>query len=416
MNQNSEIYDLIVVGGGASGMMASGVAGEKGRKVLLIEKNKNLGEKLKITGGGRCNITNADYDLHAFLAHYGKAKDFLYSPFSQFGVKETFNFFEFRGLPLVVQARNRVFPKTEKAFDVFRVLEKYVRENKVKVLTGKPVTGIITKDKKIMAVRCGKEEYCARRFIFATGGLAHPETGSTGDGFKWLQKLGHTVLKPTPTIVPLSVKERWVKNLSGVSLSFMKITFFLDGKKQFSKTGKILFTHFGLSGPLILNLAGKVGDLLHSGVVTAKIDAYPDTDLGSLDKKITNILNLHKNKTMRKAMKNIAPNGMDGAILSLLNQNLSPEVKVHSITKEKRKEIARILNALPVTITGLMGYDRAVVADGGVPLTEVDTKTMRSKIIDNLYLTGDLLHINRPSGGYSLQLCWTSGFVAGSQS
>src|SRR3989338_670743 len=146
MNQNSEIYDLIVVGGGASGMMASGVAGEKGRKVLLIEKNKNLGEKLKITGGGRCNITNADYNLHAFLAHYGKAKDFLYSPFSQFGVKET--------------------------FDVFRVLEKYVRENKVKVLTGKPVTGIITKDKKIMAVRCGKEEYCARRFIFATGGLA----------------------------------------------------------------------------------------------------------------------------------------------------------------------------------------------------------------------------------------------------
>ncbi len=415
MKKEPEIYDVIVVGGGASGMMASGRAGEKGKNVLLIEKNRNLGEKLKITGGGRCNITNAEFIPQTFLANYGKARDFLYSSFSQFGVKETFDFFESRGLPLVVEARNRVFPKTQKALDVFRILEKYLRENKVKILTGKPVTGVIAKNKKIIAVRSGKEEFRARRFIFATGGLAHPETGSTGDGLKWLQKLGHTIVKPTPTIVPLAVKEKWVKNLSGVSLSFMKITFFLDGKKQFSKTGKILFTHFGLSGPLILNLAGKVGDMLHKGIVTATINVFPDTDLGAEDKKISNILNLNKNKTLRNIAKEIAPKGMSGALLSLLNQNLSPETKAHSITREKRKEISRILCSMPVTITGLMGYDRAVVADGGIPLEEIDTKSMRSKIFENLYLTGDLLHINRPSGGYSLQLCWTTGYVAGNQ-
>jgi predicted Rossmann fold flavoprotein len=210
----------------------------------------------------------------------------------------------------------------------------------------------------------------------------------------------------------LAVKEQWVKSLSGVSLSFMKITFFVEGKKKFFKTGKLLFTHFGLSGPLILNLAGKVGDLLQEGNVTATIDAYPDTDHGALEQKIIATFDAHKNKLLKNVFDVVVPHGMIEAVFSLL-PSIDPETKVHSVTKEQRKAIVNILKALPMTVTGLMGFDRAVVADGGIPLTEMDMKTMRSKLFPNLYITGDLLHIKRPSGGFSLQLCWTTGYVAG---
>ncbi len=412
--QNQDSYDVIVIGGGASGMMAAGRAAEGGKKILLLEKNKKLGEKLKISGGGRCNITNAEYDTRELLKHYGKTEQFLYSAFSQFGVKDTFSFFEKKGLPLVVQARKRAFPHTEKAFDVFATLEKYIRAGKVTVLNESPVTKINIAGKKIISVLCGKKEYKADSYILATGGVSHPETGSTGDGFDWLKDLGHSISDPTPTIVPLAVSDKWIKELAGVSLSFMKITFFMEGAKQFSKKGKVLFTHFGLSGPLILNSASQVADLLHSGSVTATIDAFPDTDLGALEKKIISVFDKNKNKMLKNVFGDIAPHGTTLAILSLLKDQINPDTKVHSVTKEQRKIIVNLLKALPVTITGLMGYDRAVVADGGVALSEIDTKTMRSKKIKNLFITGDLLHINRPSGGYSLQLCWTTGYVAGS--
>lgn len=412
--KNSEIYDVIVVGGGAAGMMAAGVSAGQGKKVLLLEKNKALGEKLKITGGGRCNVTNAEEDLRKFLKFYEDSEEFLYSPFSKFDNKATIKFFEEKGLPIVVQARKRAFPHTEKAFDVFAILDKYMKEGRVKVLTGNPVQKITT-DKnthKVVSVETPSGIYQAKAYIFATGGVSHPETGSTGDGFKWLRDLGHTVNNPTPTIVPLRVSDEWVHTLPGISLSFMKIIFYLDGKKQFSKTGKILFTHFGLSGPLILNSSKKVADLLHAGLVTAKIDAYPDTDLGALENKIIKIFDANKNKILRTVFKEIVPEGTAKGIEKIF-PNIDFNTKVHSVTKEQRKEIVRTLKALPINITDLMGFDRAVVADGGVILSEIDTKTMRSGLYDNLYIVGDLLHITRPSGGFSLQLCWTTGYVAG---
>ncbi len=412
--KSSEMYDCIVVGGGASGMMAAGVAGQSGKRVLILEKNKSLGEKLKISGGGRCNITNAEEDLRVFLKSYDKAADFLFSPFSQFDNKSTFTFFENLGLPLVVQARKRAFPNTEKAYDVYNTLKKYLEKGKVEVKYDSAVLKVV-KDggsKNIVSVQTKDGIYKAKSFIFATGGVSHPETGSTGDGFKWLRDLGHEVVNPTPTIVPLKTKDKWVHALAGVSLSFMKIIFYLDDKKQFSKTGKILFTHFGLSGPLILNSSKKVADLLHSGVVTAKIDAYPDTELGDLEKKIIKIFDANKNKALKNIFKDIVPPGCAKGF-ELLLKDIDFETKVHSVSKEDRKHIVQTLKALPVRIEGLMGYDRAVVADGGVVLKEIDTKTMRSKLYGNLYLTGDLLHINRPSGGFSLQLCWTTGYIAG---
>lgn len=406
-------YDVIVIGGGASGMMAAGRAAERGKRVLLLEKNKNLGEKLKITGGGRCNITNAEESEHIFLAHYGKAARWLYSSFAQFGVKDTFSFFEKRGLPLVIEEEKRVFPKTEKAADVVRALVGNLKEKNVEIRTEAAVSGFIAANGNIQKVIVDKEELAASSFILSTGGLSHPETGSTGDGFRWLEKIGHTVFAPTPDLVPIAVKDSWVKELSGITLSDAKITFFTDGQKKLSLKGKILFTHFGLSGPLILNGAKKVSDMLQEGAVTAIIDAFPDIDLGALDKKITEIFDANKNKAIKNVFAIIAPEGTAKAILPLL-KDIDPEKKVHSITKEERKEMVRLLKALPISISGLMGYDKAIVVDGGLSLQEIDAKTMRSKLYSNLYITGDLLNINRPSGGYSLQLCWTTGYVAGS--
>lgn len=413
MVRQSKIWDVIIIGGGASGLMAGAVASARGKSCLVIDKNKTPGEKLKITGGGRCNITNNEPDIHKLLKVYGEGAPYLYSPFSIFGVKDTFNYFESRGLPLVVQARNRVFPVTEKASDVFRVLEKELEKNNVSVKSNCTVKKINVCDNLIESVGTNNGLLYAKSFILATGGMSHPETGSTGDGLKWLKDIGHTVKDSSPDIVPLAVSDKWVKSLAGVSLSFMKITFFLEGKKQFSKLGKILFTHFGLSGPLILNSSKKVDDLLQQeGRVTAHIDAYPDTNEGKLEEFIIKVFDANKNKIWRTVLKDIVPEGITKAI-ELIETGLDFNTKVHSISKEDRKKFVKLLKNLPVEITNLMGYDRSIVADGGVSLKELDMKNMSSKLYKNLFITGDLLNISRNSGGYSLQICWTTGYVAG---
>lgn len=412
MKSKDQQFDVVIIGGGASGMMAAISAAELGKSVVILEKNASLGQKLDITGGGRCNITNAEFDIRKFLKIYGDAESFLHSPFSKFSAKDTFEFFESRGLPLVTQARNRVFPKTEKATDVCNLLKNEIRKLKITVMHKCSVKNILQDKELIIGIQTSQGVIKGLSYVLATGGMSHPETGSTGDGFVWLKNLGHTIKDPTPTIVPLAVDDAWIKSLPGVSLSFMKITFYTEGKKSFSKTGKVLFTHFGLSGPLILNSSSKVADLLHTGKVTAKIDAYPDTTLGTLEQQIIKVFDANKNKMLKTIFKEIVPAGTHDAIMTLLPE-INFETKVHSITRDERKSIANLLKELPVNILGLMGYDRAVVADGGVTLSEIDTRTMRSKKIRNLFVTGDLLHINRPSGGFSLQLCWTTGYVAG---
>lgn len=405
-------YDVIVVGGGPAGMMAAGTAAARGKSVLLIEKNKRLGEKLRISGGGRCNITNNERDVRKLLVRYGSAESFLYSAYSEFGVTDTFTFFESRGLPLVVEANNRAFPHTHNATDVERVMEEYCKVGNVEILLGTPVEKILTKSGSIIGVVAKGRTYTSASVVLATGGMSHKETGSTGDGFGWLRDLGHTVVAPTPSIVPIAVNDKWIKSLAGISMDDSKITFFVDEKKAFSKKGRILCTHFGLSGPLILNSAKLVGDLLHEGEVTAAIDSHPTLDSGTLEKRILSIFDENKNKVFKNVLKDFVPTGTAPAILSLFPASLA-ETKVHSVTRDERKMIVRTLKALPVSVKGLMGFDRAVVADGGMPLEEIDMRTMRSTKIPNLYVTGDLLHVNRPSGGFSLQLCWTTGYIAG---
>ena len=410
----TEKYDVLVIGGGASGMMVAGAASANGKRVLLIEKNSELGKKLKITGGGRCNITNATYNIDELLSKFDKAKPFLYSPFSQFGVEDTFKFFEKRGLPLIVEEKNRAFPKTQKAVDVHNVMYEYMNNKNVDFIKNNSVKKINldTSKTKIVSVETKKGVYTAKNYVIATGSSSHPETGSTGDGFNWLRELGHTVEPATPSIVPLKVKEKWVKELSGKSTKNMKITFSVNDKKSFSETGELLFTHFGLSGPLILNSSKRVSDLLHEGEVMASVDLFPDINLGQLEKNILEVFDNNKNKSFKNIAKEIMPEGLSDVLLySKIVEDTS--TKVHSVSKEERKKMANYIKALPITITGLMGMDKAVISDGGVSLKEIDTRTMKSKIISNLYLTGDILHINRPSGGYSLQLCWTTGYVAG---
>jgi predicted Rossmann fold flavoprotein len=408
-------YDVIVIGGGASGMFAAAIASSRGKNVLILEKNKELGKKLKISGGGRCNITNSEPDVRKYLARYEPNDKFLFSAFSEFSNLDTFNYFADRGLPLEVENNGRAFPYTRKAIDVFHVLEKELQKHNVTVLTESSVSKFNHTNGKIISVISNGTEYFADSFILATGGLSHPETGSTGDGFTWLRDLGHSISEPTPSIVPLAVSDSWIKSLSGTSFEDVKITFFVDNVKSFSKKGKVLCTHFGLSGPMILNSAKQVGELLHEGFVTATIDLFPSTDHGTLEKKIISLFDENKNKMLKNVFPQLVPSGTSSALETLFPE-INFETKVHSVTKDDRKLLVKRLKEFPVTITGLMGFDRAVVADGGVPLDELDTKTFRSKKISNLFITGDLLHINRPSGGFSLQLCWTTGFASGKNS
>jgi len=412
MSKNEHEYDVLVVGGGASGMMAAGVAAEQGKRVLLIEKNDTLGAKLAISGGGRCNIYNAERDSRTLLSNYGDAASFLHSAFAEFGVNETEGFFERLGITTTVEANNRAFPQSQRASDVVYALVSYLKKHDVDIRTDTAIARINTKEGKITSVLAQGFEFSASTYIFATGGMSHPETGSTGDGFAWLRELGHTVKEPTPTIVPLSAREAWIKSLKGTTLPGAKITFYLNGKKSFSKKGDILLTHFGLSGPIILNSAGLVADLLHEGAVTAAIDLFPGEDTGILSASMVKLFDSNKNKIVRNALTQFLPAGCAEAVLELL-PTLDPNKKVHSVTKEERRLIVDLVKAMPVTINGLMGYSRAVVADGGVMLEEMDMRTMRSKKISNLLISGDLLNITRPSGGYSLQLCWTTGYLAG---
>tara|TARA_B100000745_G_scaffold264490_1_gene189217 strand:+ start:14164 stop:15417 length:1254 start_codon:yes stop_codon:yes gene_type:complete len=407
-----EAFDVIVIGGGASGMMCASIAASGGKKVLLLEKNKELGKKLGITGGGRCNITNAEFDVKKFLSNFPQAGKFLHSPFSKFSVSDTFSYFKERGLPLVTEARNRVFPKSQKAADVVTVLKGDLGKNNVTVYTQAHVLSISQKNNTVVGVEMKDgTSYKAKCVVLAAGGMAAPETGSNGDGFHMLEKLGHTVFKPNPSIVPLKTDVQWVHRLSGTSCSFMELKFIQEGKVRLKKKGKLLFTHFGISGPLVLNSSYEVSELLHAGPVHASVNLFPDTNEGDLDRRIVKLFDRNKNKKLRNVLPELIQKSLAHAVIHLVGSKLG-EISVHSITRDERKKLVRTMQSLGFEITGTMGFDRAVIVDGGIDLTEVDFTNMTSRLYKNLYLLGDILNINRPSGGFSLQLCWTTAYVA----
>lgn len=405
-------YDVAVIGGGPAGMMAAGRAAECGARVVLLEKNASLGEKLLLTGGGRSNITNAEFDRNILLGKFGVAAKFLFSPLSRFGVQDAIDFFHALGMPTKVEAEKRVFPASDRSQSVFDALLRYMDQGGVTVLSDMEVAGLDVSDGEVTGVRLTDGERVeAHSYVLATGGKSRPETGSTGDGFRWLEKIGHTVIEPRPSLVPLRVREPWVHSLSGASFADAKLTVFQEGKKQESRRGKLLFTHFGLSGPLALNMSRNIGELLHGAPVILSVDLFPGTDMGEIDRRIQELFASQKNRQVK--------NSLDGLVAPLLVPvslglaGIDPDTPVHSVTRENRRALARVLKDLPMTVEGLLGTDKAIVTSGGIELAEVDFKDMRSRLYPNLYLVGDILNIDRPSGGYSLQLCWTTGFVAG---
>lgn len=405
-------FDVIVVGGGAAGMIAAGTAAVRGKSVLLLEQNSKLGEKLRITGGGRCNIVNAEYDLRTLLSNYGDAEQFLYSAYTRFGVKKTIEFFESIGVPIVVEDLKRAFPRSQSAEHVTEALVKWVRQTRVTIRMNSGVHKIHTENGEVRGVTTNAGTYYAPNIIIATGGISRPETGATGDGFKWLKKLGHTVARPDPDIVPLRVSDSWVRKLSGLSLQSVRVTFSVDGARAIKKEGRILFTHFGLSGPLIMNSAREVKKLLEKGAVTVSFDLHPKKDVAVLDTHVLALFGEHKNKMIKNVLGELMPKALIPTVLSFFPKEFGDK-KINSILVPERKPLVKLLKGLSASVEGLMGDDWAVISDGGVPLNEMNMRTMESEVVKGLYIVGDLLHINRPSGGFSLQLCWTTGRIAG---
>ncbi|MFA5870284.1 MAG: NAD(P)/FAD-dependent oxidoreductase [Candidatus Paceibacterota bacterium] len=412
MNSHT-IWDVAVIGGGQSGMMAAGRAAELGARVILIEKNETLGKKLLITGGGRCNLTNAEPSTRAFLSKLKGNDKFLFSPFAQMDIEKTISFFNDRGLSTKIEAGRRVFPTSDKSRSVLDVLVKYMKQGRVEILTKSSVNTLIKNVDNTFKIEIkDSKQIIARNVVIATGGTSRPETGSTGDGFMWLASLGHTVKEPNASLVPIAIHDTWVKTLQGITLTDIKINVLQNGKKQFGRLGNILFTHFGISGPTIINMSKDVRDLLQYGTVTIELDLFPNLDDGAINEKLKTLFIKEQNKKLINVICVLAPVAAFRSILINLSK-MNPDTFCHSITREDRLALAKLLKGVPMSVKEILGKEKAIVTSGGIPLTEVDTKTMQSKLHNNLYLTGDILDIDRPSGGYSLQLCWTTGYVAG---
>ncbi len=411
MTHQNKIYDVVVIGGGPAGMIAAGRVGELGAKVLLLEKNPKLGKKLLITGGGRCNILNAEFDTKKLVARFGRSGKALFGSFSRFGVEDAMNFFESKNLPLKVEAEKRAFPVSNKAEDVWKVLVSYMKDGGVEVLSNTQVVKILASEGQITAVKTAKGEIKAKSFVVATGGKSRPETGSTGDGYSWMQDLGHTVEESDPALVPVKIKEEWVKKLLGTSFTNAKLTIFQGGEKQESRVGKILLTHFGISGPLVLNMSKNIAELYKYAPVNLELDLYPDLDYAGLDKKLLEQITSSLNKKIRNNMGEIVPPKMISTILEMVQ--IDGEKPGNALTKEERYRIVKLIKGLPMNVSGFLGVEKAIVTSGGVSLKEIDFKTMQSKLYSNLYLAGDIINFDRPSGGYSLQICWTTGYLAG---
>jgi len=413
------VWDVIVIGGGPAGMMAAGRSAELGAEVILIEKNDSLGKKLLITGGGRCNVTNAEFDNRKLLEKFKDDGKFLFSAFSQWSVKETLDFFHNHNMGTKVEEGQRVFPLSNKSQSVWDVMVEYIKKGGGTILSNSPVVDFIMSDdnKNIIGVKFENKNIFARSIVVATGGTSHPETGSTGDAYKWLKNIGHNIVETKPSLVPLAAKDTWIKKLAGVSLNDIKLTIFLNGVKQnfrkrsSTKIGKILFTHVGISGPTILNMSKDISEILSFGDVVVSLDLLPNIDQEKLNQKLLEIFKENDKKKFKNSLSDLIPSAIIPVITEL--SGIDPEIQCNSITREERIKLINLLKNIPIHIDRLLGLDKAVISSGGIPLQEVDFKTMKSRLFPNLYLIGDLLNIDRPTGGYGLQLCWTTGFVAG---
>lgn len=405
-------YDVAVIGGGPAGIMASGTAARNGARVLLLEKNKSLGKKILITGKGRCNITQADFDLKSLVAAYGQNGKFLFSALNKFGPEEVIKFFEELGLRIKVERGGRVFPESDDARDVIAVLKKFLKESKVEIKFGAEVKEIKTQNKKAEClILVNGEKITADKFVIATGGLSYRTTGSTGDGLKWAWELGHKVVEPQPALVPLKIAEPWVKDLQGLSLKNVELTAWQNNKKIGCRFGEMLFTHFGISGPIVLDISKIIIAAMKDGPVKLALNLKPALSDEQLDERLQRDFKKYSNKLFKNSLDDLLPQKLIPVMIEL--SRIDPEKPVHSVMKEERKKIRELFSGLEMNVIGNMGYDLAIITSGGVDIKEIDPRTMQSKLYSNLYFAGEILDIDGPTGGYNLQAAWSTGCLAG---
>jgi predicted Rossmann fold flavoprotein len=409
----TDMSRVLVVGGGAAGMLAAIVAARNGHKVILLEKNEKLGKKLFITGKGRCNLTNA-CDRDTFFDQIVTNPKFLYKAYASFSNYDVMNFFEQLGLPLKTERGNRVFPESDKSSDVIAVLKRELERQSVEIKYKSEVVEILVKDKEFYGLRMkdSKEEMLGDSVIITTGGLSYPLTGSTGDGFRFARSMGHTTTKMYPSLVPFHVKENYVKDLMGLSLKNIRATITSGTKTIYSDFGELLFTHFGVSGPVILSASSYIIPYLEKEEpLCLSIDLKPALSEEQLDARILRDFEEFKNKQFKNSLEHLLPNKLIDVIIRL--SCIDSEKKVNSITKEERQRLVDLLKNMKFQITKLSDYGQAVITKGGINVKEVNPSTMESKIIRHVYFAGEILDLDALTGGFNLQIAWSTAYLAG---
>ena len=401
---------VIVVGGGAAGMMACHAAAMCGHQVTLLEKNEKLGKKIYITGKGRCNLTNAS-DMEVLFANVMSNRKFLYSAFYTFDNNQVIDLFEMNGMATKTERGNRVFPVSDHSSDVISTMAKVLKNDNVEVKLNTTVQSLIIKENKACGVIVNGKEISADNVILCTGGLSYPSTGSTGDGYEFAKKAGHRITDCTPSLVPFNIREEWVKDLQGLSLKNSAITIYDEKKKLYSDFGEMLFTHFGVSGPMILSASGNIKAGEFAKPLKLVIDLKPAMTEEQLDKRILRDFDENKNKQFRNSVSKLLPSKLIPIIIDL--SGIDPDKKVNEISKEERNHFVHLLKNLTMTINGLRGWNEAIITKGGINVKDVNPSTMESKLVSNLFFAGEVLDLDAMTGGYNLQIAWSTGYLAG---
>lgn len=401
---------VIVIGGGPAGMMAA-IAASKKHNTILIEKNEKLGKKLYITGKGRCNVTNAK-DINDFFDYIPGNSTFLYSALYTFTNEDTMNFFENLDVKLKVERGDRVFPKSDKSSDIISALEKVLQKNNVDIKLNTKVKKFVFENNIINAVQLEDGSIIeGDSFILCTGGISYPQTGSTGEGFKIAQALGHNITKLIPSLVPIEIEEDWIKELQGLSLKNVELTIKDNKNKNLYKDfGEMLFTHFGISGPIVLSASRIINK---SNNLKAIIDLKPALSNEELDKRIQKDFSKCLNKDFKNSLDELLPKKLISIIITL--SGIDSIKKVNLITKEERKNLVNLIKNLSLNIKGLRPISEAIVTAGGVNVKEIDPSTMKSKILNNLYFAGEIIDVDAYTGGFNIQIALSTGYLAGTK-
>ena len=412
----TDMANVVIAGGGAAGMMAAVRAAERGHQVTLLEQNEKLGKKIYITGKGRCNLTNG-CDTEDIFAQFQSNPRFLYSSIYTFDNFRVMDFFTEHGVKLKEERGQRIFPVSDHASDVIRALSQYLRQLGVKVCLETKLTGIQTEDGAVKAVKTlhlpGKEKKTlpADALILAGGGCSYPQTGSDGNLFALCKDLGHTVKPLRPALVPLTVKEDYIPQMMGLSLKNVTLTIRDNRKTCYEEFGEMLFTHFGVSGPLVLSASSRIRECSEKKPLSAEIDLKPALDEEKLDKRLQRMITEGANKQFKNLIQGLLPAKMLPVVIRL--SGIDPEKKGNAITKEERTGLLKLLKAFPFTITGTRGFSEAIITRGGISVKEVDPSTMESKIIKGMYFAGEMLDVDALTGGFNLQAAWSTGYLAG---